>query len=212
MSNPNLRTKHNYDAFEVVSALQKCIRRGLEEDALYWAYELAKSGNKGYYSWLWQRLKIIASEDVGPANFAMPILIDVLYRNWQKKKDNDLWYTNAVIALARSPKSRIVDNAIHMLLTNDALGRWENKPIPEECVVEANLERVKEPTRFDKKIPGFAMDMHTPAGKQYGLGMKDFYEEGAKLVNCTLPDPYESPARAGNLELEKQKEKEFRRR
>ena len=40
MANPHLRTRHNYDAFEVVSALQKCIRRGLEEDALYWAYEL----------------------------------------------------------------------------------------------------------------------------------------------------------------------------
>jgi hypothetical protein len=206
-----LRTKHNYDAYEVVSALQKCIRRGLEEDALYWAYELAKSDSKSY-SWLWQRLKIIASEDVGPANFAMPILIDVLYRNWQKKKDNDLWYTNAVIALARSPKSRIVDNAIRMLLTKDALGRWGNAPIPEECVVEANLERAKEPTCFDKKIPGFAMDMHTPAGKRYGLGMKDFYEEGAKLVNCTLPDPYESRARAGDLELEKQEKQEFRRR
>jgi hypothetical protein len=67
MANPKLRTKHNYDAFEVVSALQKCIRRGLEEDALYWAYELAESRNKNYSSWLWTRLKVIACEDVGPA-------------------------------------------------------------------------------------------------------------------------------------------------
>lgn len=101
-----------------------------------------------------------------------------------------------------------MDNAIHMLLTKDALGRWESKPIPEECVVEANLERAKEPTRFDKPIPPFAMDMHTPAGKRHGFGMKDFHQEGARLVNCTLPDPYESRAIAGDLEVEKQEKKE----
>lgn len=212
MTNPHLRTKHGYDAFEVVSALQKCIRRGMEEDALYWAYEMVKSDNKNHYAWLWQRLKIIASEDVGPANFAMPILIDVLYRNWEKKKNNDLWYANAVIALVRSPKSRIVDNAATMMLTKDALGRWENKPIPEECVVEANLERAKEPTRFDRNIPGFAIDMHTPSGRKGGLGKEDFYREGAKLVNCTLPDPYESRAIAGDLELEEKKKEEENRR
>jgi hypothetical protein len=207
-----MRTEHCYDAYEVVSALQKCIRRGMEEDALYWAYELAKSPNKNHYSWLWQRLKIIASEDIGPANFAMPILIDVLFRNWQKKKNIDLWYVNAVIALVRSPKSRIVDNAINMMLSKDALGKWEDKPIPEECVVEANLERAKEPSNFDRDIPGF--DMHVSAGKKYGLGKRDFYKTGAKLVNCTLPDPYEARAIAGDLELERlaEKEKENRRK
>jgi replication-associated recombination protein RarA len=211
-TNPHLRTKHNYDAYEVVSALHKCIRRGMEEDALYWAYELAKSPNKNHYSWLWQRLKIIASEDIGPADPGMPILIDVLYRNWKAKKACDLWYTNAVIALVRSSKSRIVDNAVNMMLTKDALGRWENKPIPEECVVEANLERAKEPNHTTRKnIPGFAMDMHTPAGKRAGLGKRDFYDEGAKLASCKLPDPYEDRARAGDLELEKQREKETRR-
>lgn len=43
-----------------------------------------------------------------------------------------------------------MDNAIHWLRSTDDLIRWEDKPIPEECVVEANLERAKEPMRFDK--------------------------------------------------------------
>jgi replication-associated recombination protein RarA len=125
MANPKLRTRHNYDAFEVVSALQKCIRRGLEEDALYWAYELAESPNKNHYSWLWARLKVSACEDVGPANPIMPLLIDVLWRNWKEKKAQRLWYTNAVFALVRSPKSRIVDNALNMQLSEDELG-WRS--------------------------------------------------------------------------------------
>jgi replication-associated recombination protein RarA len=86
MANQKPRARHNYDAFEVVSALQKCIRRGLEEDALYWAYELAESPNTNYYSWLWARLKVIACQDVGPANPIMPLLIDVLWRNWKEKR------------------------------------------------------------------------------------------------------------------------------
>ena len=218
MANPNLRTKHNYDAFEVVSALQKCIRRGLEEDALYWAYELAESPNKNYYTWLWARLKVIACEDVGPANPIMPLLIDVLWCNWKEKKEERLWYTNAVVALVRSPKSRIVDNALNMLLSEDKLGWRRDKPIPYEenepiplCSGdESKLENPAPPKDFTRKIPWFAMDMHTPAGKQYGLGKKDFYENGAVLANKVLDDPYEKRAKAGDLELEKQKEKENR--
>jgi len=41
------------------------------------------------------------------------------------------------------------------------------------------------------------MDMHTPAGKQYGLGKKDFYENGAVLANKALDDPYEERAKGG---------------
>ena len=52
------------------------------------------------------------------------------------------------------------------------------------------------------------MDMHTPAGKQYGLGKEDFYENGAVLANKALDDPYEERAKGGDLELEKQQEKE----
>jgi replication-associated recombination protein RarA len=45
--------------------MQKCIRRGLERDALFWATELDRS-NFGEY--VWKRLRIIASEDIGIAD------------------------------------------------------------------------------------------------------------------------------------------------
>ena len=49
---------------EVVSALQKCIRRGQVDDALYWAVDMYLTG---YDEYCWKRLRIMASEDVGPA-------------------------------------------------------------------------------------------------------------------------------------------------
>ncbi|HZJ13854.1 MAG TPA: hypothetical protein VFD27_02335 [Chthoniobacteraceae bacterium] len=39
-----------YNCAEVASAMQKCIRRGLEDDALFWATELDRS-NFGEYVW-----------------------------------------------------------------------------------------------------------------------------------------------------------------
>jgi replication-associated recombination protein RarA len=74
---PIYRTSRNEEGVdEVASAVQKCIRRGLEEDALYWGYEMMASPNPSHRTHLWNRLKVIASEDVGPACPWMPILID----------------------------------------------------------------------------------------------------------------------------------------
>lgn len=118
----------------------------------------------------------------------------------------------------RSPKSRIVDNGLNMQLSEDELGWRGDKPIPYEedepiplgSVDESKLENPAQPTDFTRKIPWFAMDMHTPAGKQYGLGKKDFYENGAVLANKGLVDPYEERAKAGDLVLEAHKHGIFR--
>ena len=59
-----LKTHGGYLAGEVTSALQKSIRRGDERGAVFWASELDLSG---YGKYVWKRLKIIASEDIGPA-------------------------------------------------------------------------------------------------------------------------------------------------
>jgi len=67
----HLVTARGYDFFEVASALQKEIRRGNEEAALYWALEL---GSK-FDDFLWSRLSIIASEDIGPADNSIAVLI-----------------------------------------------------------------------------------------------------------------------------------------
>src|SRR5919109_910858 len=78
-----LTTAHGYLLAEVVSALQKCVRRGEEENALYWAAEMDRSGFGNY---CWKRLKVICSEDVGPAWPAGPAVINALFESWAELK------------------------------------------------------------------------------------------------------------------------------
>ena len=68
-------TKNGYNLDEVVSALQKSIRRGMEEESLYWANELAVSG---YGQYLWRRLGVTVSEDIGLAEPMAPVIISSL--------------------------------------------------------------------------------------------------------------------------------------
>jgi hypothetical protein len=72
-------TQGGYLCGEVASALQKEIRRGNEREALFWASELDLAG---YGNYVWKRLRIIASEDVGLASTETVIAVRVLYENW----------------------------------------------------------------------------------------------------------------------------------
>jgi replication-associated recombination protein RarA len=161
------KTTKGYDLHEVISALQKDIRRGNEYQAVCWAKEL-ESFNARI---LWNRLRVIASEDIGLANPLAPLVIDVLEKNYADSlaRQNDscrLFLVHAVLYLARSLKSRIVDNLL-IAVYND-----ENK-----------LE-----------IPDYALDMHTYRGKKMGRGVEHFFAEGAKLANQAMEDPYEQKA------------------
>src|SRR2546421_3982133 len=159
---------------EVVSALQKCIRRGLVDDALYWAVDMYLTG---YDEYAWKRLRIMASEDVGPAEPALPATIAALYHTYsdlKKKKDEAhapqrLQFVHAVILLATARKNRIVDHAlIHHFGNHAALKR---------------------------DIPDCALDKHTARGKRLGRGAEHFFAEGIKLPNETGADPYRELAR-----------------
>jgi len=54
------KTKNWYDLFEVVSAMQKDIRRNNEEDAVFRAMELCPQ----YVNYMWKRLLVISTEDI----------------------------------------------------------------------------------------------------------------------------------------------------
>src|SRR3990170_2157487 len=158
--------------------MQKCIRRGMEYSAVHFAVELEEHNPTA----LWNRLKIIASEDVGVANPPMPIMIETLHKHYcesKSKLNNDsyrLFVVNAVICLCRSPKSRITDDLLKVVY------------------IERQFERNKLP-----QIPNFALDMHTYRGKINGRGIDHFYSEGAKLENEAFPNPYTEKAK--ELEL-----------
>ena len=59
-----ITTRNGYACDEVISALQKSIRRGLEEQACMFAYELYISSPQ-LEEKLWRRLLTISVEDIG---------------------------------------------------------------------------------------------------------------------------------------------------
>src|SRR5450759_1319930 len=106
-------TARGYDLYELLSALQKDIRRCNEYPALHWAIELETFNAKT----LWNRLRVIASEDIGIANPTATLLIDVLEKQYydavaRKNDSRRLFLVHAVLYLARSQKSRIVDDLL----------------------------------------------------------------------------------------------------
>jgi replication-associated recombination protein RarA len=103
-----LPTVGGYLCGEVASALQKEIRRGNERGALFWATELELSGFGGY---VWKRLRIIASEDVGLAEPLMPVLVRSLFAR--------VFLVHAVVALARARKSRLCDHALVVMYAGE---------------------------------------------------------------------------------------------
>ena len=129
----------------------------------------------------------------------------------QKEKKDHVFTVNAIIALVRAPKSRIVDNAINMIKSEwKLLGK--SMMLTLDSLDETKLEPAVPPV-YDKDkprpIPGFAIDKHTRAGKKHGLGKADFYAEGAKLNNkAPIRDPYEARALAGDLEVERRERME----
>ncbi|MCK6381870.1 MAG: hypothetical protein L6Q54_11585 [Leptospiraceae bacterium] len=160
-------TNQGFQIGECASALQKAIRRGIEDDALYWGVELYKSGFSEY---AWKRIRIITSEDIGIADLHAVNTISNLYNMHQElKKKNDethaperLFFIHAIIFLVRCKKSRIVDHALM-------------------CYFETDEHR---------DLPDYAYDMHTLQGKKMGRGIDHFFAEGAMLKDCEIDDPY----------------------
>lgn len=137
---------------EAASALQKCIRRGMEEEALFFAQELESK----FANFLWKRLLIIAHEDIGIANPMAATFVRSCYNDYRLFIDefnehNGLTLINAVLYLCRSPKSRIADHLYSITYLS--------------------------PQAFD--VPDFAFDKHTKRGKAMGRGMDHFYQVGA---------------------------------
>lgn len=158
-------TKRGYDFGEVISALQKCIRRGETDDALYWAWEAIRTAEEiNQPGRVWNRLLIIASEDVGIAEPGIAAEIRALRDNAKEFKNADnpdvsrLFMTHAVIRLCTAKKSRLTDWAL-LYHRSDNVSRRE--------------------------VPDFALDKHTLRGKRMGRGWDQFFDEGTHLENRT---------------------------
>lgn len=167
--------KKGYNMFALASVLQKDLRRGKEPESLFWAVKLEKINP----TMLWNRLAVVASEDVGPANPTLSLLIENLRRSYfdaveRRNGSYRVFLTHAVLAIAKSPKSRIVDD-----LLNVVYGEIEHESLR-------------------LQIPDYAWDKHTSVGKKMGRGWDHFFSEGTKLENETkeFVNPYVNEARA----------------
>ena len=173
-------TKKGYGFFDASSAFQKAIRRNDENVALYFMVELY---NSGFDEYLWKRIKIITSEDVGLAAPSLAATITALYFNYsdikKDKKDGRperIFLAHAVIQLCRAKKSRMVDYAI--------IKYW----------------RQHDSVRVE--VPDYAYDQHTGRGKQMGRGLDHFFTEGS-FCNNHVEQPFESEYKADALNLRK---------
>lgn len=168
-------TRHGHPLDEAASALQKSVRRSDGPRAVYWARELLEH----HPHYLWHRLTVICSEDIGLAVPWMPAVIAALRQSWyegSKRKgggDGAMFASHAALLLARAPKSRLVDDM--MLVVAD---------------------EYQDP-------PDWSLDRHTRRGREMGRTWTHFWKEGAMLVDPetgevgveAIPNPYAERAR-----------------
>lgn len=161
----DVRTYHGLPADQVISALQKEIRRGHAENAVLLAYEMAIT-SPALEDYLWQRLMIISVEDIGFGEPSAPVLINALHQMLQSfdrsLAERKLFAVHAVRYLCGRPKDRSSDEMINWAMV--ATERGQIRP----------------------QIPDYALDMHTAEGRARGRGPAHFWSEGAKL-NPELP-------------------------
>ncbi len=147
-------------ADEVISTLQKSIRRGDVRTAVLCAAEMSATSDD-LDRYLWDRLHVIAVEDIGfaePGAVTMIVALDTARRRFEPgSHDRLLFAVHAVRFLAESDKDRSNDELANVMLLDIADGA---KP----------------------EIPDHALDMHTRRGREMGRDLAHFLTVGAQVV------------------------------
>ena len=149
-----------------VAAFQKEIRRGgkRSENALKLCYEL-QTTSAGAEDKMWQRILIIAAEDVGAGDPQMVSNVWALHEmaKTYKREEGDrlLFPMHAVRLLCMAHKDRATDDAKAWMKGIDGAGGWDEiKPT----------------------VPDYAYDKHTSQGQAMGRGDRHFLTEATKLI------------------------------
>lgn len=152
-------TLHGFAADQVISALQKEIRRGHVENACLLAYEMYLTSAE-LEAYLWKRLLVISVEDVGLGDPQAALQVHTLYQmhNTTGRGEGDrlLFAIHAVRYLCACQKDRSTDEMVNWM-----------------------IHEVQGGTR--PEIPDYALDMHTAKGKEMGRSKRHFWEVGARL-------------------------------
>lgn len=155
-----ITTRNGYPADEIISALQKSIRRAKEEDATRFAYELYISSPE-LEKKMWDRLITISVEDIGMGN---PDAANLVYNLFQMSRefefsdfDRPLFFTHAIRFLCQCEKDRSSDFLVNIVKKKAAMG----EPL---------------------EIPDYAIDMHTQRGQRIGRDFNHFLTEASKVI------------------------------
>lgn len=156
-----VRTLHDLPADEVISSLQKEIRRGNLDNAVLLAYEMVTTSAE-LEAFLWHRLQVIAVEDIGFGEVQAPILIESLFQQHSRiarpRHDRYLFAIHAVRYLCGCQKERGSDDIMN----------W--------------LSRTVELENTLPEIPDYALDMHTRRGQEMGRDYVHFLNEASKVI------------------------------
>jgi replication-associated recombination protein RarA len=148
--------------FEVISAIQKYIRRGMEAEAFELACEMIET-DKGFTTWLLNRLQVISHEDIGLANPDLIVLVatccqqaDRLYKP-DKTGPVKMIVGTIIRAMCRSPKSREGDHFMGIAMKH---------------------KRLKTPPL----IQDWTYDHHSQKGRARKRGIEYFRDHSTQLV------------------------------
>jgi len=154
-------TEHGFAADEVISALQKCLRRGMLDNVLLLGWEMYLTSPEMEEK-LWSRLCVIAVEDIGLGNPQGPVLVETLYQQHKRYDrptgDRFLFAAHAIRVLAGSPKERTTDDMVNWAMRGMASGE------------------------LTPEIPDVALDMHTLRGQKMGRDYRFFMEEASRVI------------------------------
>lgn len=155
-----VKTRNGLCADELISGLQKAIRRAMTEEACEYAYELYISGPV-FLEKIWSRLMTISVEDIGFGNlFASEHIytLNEMRKNYAYNDvDQPMFFIHAIRILCTSEKDRSSDYLKNIIIKKVAMGR-----IP--------------------KMMDVAIDKHTKKGREMGRDSFHFFYEGAKVM------------------------------
>lgn len=108
-SEQSLRAARSYNGYpwdQVISADQKSARQGWVYDIIYWTMEAFFAGVKATRTNIWNRMKVMTLEDIGPAN---PGLLPLVLYMSAFHRDDPREIARCAYLLAKSPKTRVND-------------------------------------------------------------------------------------------------------
>lgn len=171
-------TKNGMSSMACLSALQKCIRRGLEREAMQFAIELMHT-RKASFTMVTNRLMVICQEDID--NVAQPEIFPFIFASMAQAQ---AWYNPDPFKLGKARLA--IGNSIRML--SRAKKSREGDHFQAAVAWASILEG------FVPVVPDWVNDSHTQVGRRLGRGLDYFRAESTKLVPPAEKDAYEDEA------------------